>query len=454
MRRMLSLGLCLASLCAMSALAAPGALANVLTLKTVAGAIASGGELKAASSNLTFTSGSIKIECASAEEVGHLVVNHATVTQGSFTSFAASGCKTAGGAASLVACSTEWPTSLTEQLAKFGEKRTGGGKKAVCLEATTVEGGSCKYNAEEISSKFNIGGAETITTEEQEFPAIGCKEKKTAPGILSQTQSLTSHGETVEAVSEATKGSGGGGGGPVWYECAKGAKGKGFEKGCAKEGGKGGYELKIGVGKGKAFKTKGGEAKLHTVVPEKGDVPVVCGSFKGSGNAVVPDRVAKVVTVFSKCKAAGAPCQSGSKKETIETKATEGELGYLSKTGPKVGLELQPEGGGFFATFTCTGVAGVRTAGSVIAEVTGDVDKFSKTSQNVFTVGAYLGEVEYAPGKKFTPLVNEPFFEGSGTPHLLLSEFEQGKGWEPEGGLPSGQEATASIKGEELGIKA
>src|SRR5437868_10712397 len=50
---------------------------------------------------------------------------------------------------------------------------------------------------------------------------------------------------------------------PGWFECAKNKESGKLEKGCAKEGGKGGYEIKSGVGKNKPFKGKGGPAVLH-----------------------------------------------------------------------------------------------------------------------------------------------------------------------------------------------
>jgi hypothetical protein len=258
---------------------------------------------------------------------------------------------------------------------------------------------------------------------------------------------------------------------PAWYECAKASKnaekkytGSYTDKVCSvkaspgeiAEGKHNKYELQPGVGKGKAFKTSGTLAKLHTVIPGQGDVPVECAKYKGTGKATLPNKVEKVVTTFEKCKAAGAPCASGTKKETIVTTSTEGELGYISDKEPSkpvVGVDLKPEGGGYFATFTCTGVAEIRTTGSVIAEVTGDVNTINKEAHNVFAIGPYLGEVEYAPGKKYTPLTNIPEFEG-GSPDILLTELNTGKGFEPAGGLPSGQEANALIKGEALEVKA
>jgi len=248
--------------------------------------------------------------------------------------------------------------------------------------------------------------------------------------------------------------------GPDWLECAKGTKGVGYEKGCTKEGGKGGYELKIGVGKGKAFKSKGGKAVLHSVNPESGiDIPVECASFKGGGTAVAPNLVVKVTTTFSKCKALGAPCASaGAKKETIETKTLAGSLGWINKAHDVAGTDLADEAspGSYLAEFTCEALGEIRTSGSVIGENQEDVGKFSKTSKLVFAPGPYLGEVEYAPGKKYTPIVNIPEFEG-GSPDILKTEVKgsiTGHPGEfyPEGGIPSGQEGTSEQKGEDLEI--
>jgi hypothetical protein len=237
---------------------------------------------------------------------------------------------------------------------------------------------------------------------------------------------------------------------PGWYECAKEAGGK-FEKGCGKEGGKGGYTLKPGIGKGKAFKGKGGLAKLHTWIPEKGDVPVECEKFTDSGNIALPNLTVKVVAKFSKCKAAGFVCQSGAKKGEIVTNPLAGELGYVEKAGPKVGASLASEaepGKGLLAEFTCTGIAKVRTHGAVIGTHLGNINVINKSSETVYKIV----ETEPAPG--FKAITNEnKKFEG-GPVEILASEFEQGKGWEPAGGLPSGQEGSASNKGEALMVKA
>ena len=264
---------------------------------------------------------------------------------------------------------------------------------------------------------------------------------------------------------------------PNWLECKKEAGGK-FEKGCGKEGGKGGYVIAVGVGKGKGFKSKGGKAVLHSVNPEANvDIPVECESAKGGGLAVAPNLVLKVKATFSKCKALGAECHN-IKKETIETKTLAGSLGWINKAGKVAGTDLVLESspGGIIAEFTCNSLGEIRTQGSVIGQNTEDVGVFSKTSKLVFAPGPYIGPQEAAcpsakekeeieKGEKtlaeakkckWTPIVNVPKFEG-GPVDLLLTEVKgaiTGHPGEfyPPGGIPSGQEGVAENKGENLEI--
>jgi len=240
---------------------------------------------------------------------------------------------------------------------------------------------------------------------------------------------------------------------PQWWECKKEAGGE--EKGCESAGTK--YVLKPGVGKGKAFKGKGGLAILHNVIPGKGDIKVECQSFKDGGKVANVGGVGKefgVTSTFSKCKSLGAPCSSGAKKETISTETLAGNLGWLNKGAKKVGASLFNEatpGSGYLAQFECTGLAKVRVHGGVIGEQLGDNDVFNNETEAKFTVGTYLGEL--SPG--YTPLVNQPAFEEEAVGVLLteLNGPETGNVWAPEGGLPSGQEGTAENKGETLLVK-
>jgi hypothetical protein len=231
---------------------------------------------------------------------------------------------------------------------------------------------------------------------------------------------------------------------PAFYECAKlTAKpytGKYTDKKCSKEatkteqeeGKKNKYELKEGVGpKGKPFKGKGGKATLHT--PAVGG-EVTCKSFKDEGHIATPTTESKVISTFSSCESLEKRCTSpGAKTGSIVTKNLKGKLGYISKSPLKVGVQLEAETGTVLAEFTCEGLS-IVTTGAVIGEQKGDINVFSKVSENVFTVN----------GEGFQSVKN---FEGG--PNEELKSSINGS---PE--LSSGQQAEAVNKGEELEIKA
>jgi len=258
--------------------------------------------------------------------------------------------------------------------------------------------------------------------------------------------------------------------GPIWYTCGKASPknsghyaGKECKTSEFKSEGGGAYALVPGVGKGKAAKTKGGKAVLHSVNPEaKVDIPVECASFKGGFSIAPPNIVAKSVSVFSKCKALGAPCSNG-KKETITTKSLAGNLGWINKAGDIVGTDLvnEAEPGKYVAEFTCEALGEIRTGGSVIGQNTGNVAVVNGASNLVFAPGTYIGEqhagcVEEKCSINWTPIVNIPKFEG-GPVDLLLTEVKGGitghpTEFYPPGGIPSGQEGVAENKGEKVGI--
>jgi hypothetical protein len=246
---------------------------------------------------------------------------------------------------------------------------------------------------------------------------------------------------TAVAVSSASAAS------PAFYECAKLAKnpttkkyeGKYSVKTCATEaspteqteGKKNKYELKEGIGKGKQFKGKGGAATLHTPAVSG---EVVCKSFKDSGFINSPTTEDKVISEFKTCTSIGKKCMSpGEKAGTIKTNSLKGELGYISKSPLKVGVVLSPESGSVLAEFNCEGLT-VVTSGSVIGEQKGDINVFSKSSENVFSVTG--GGVQTVTK-----------FEGGAT-HVLESVING------SGPFESGQQAEAANKGEELEIKA
>jgi hypothetical protein len=229
---------------------------------------------------------------------------------------------------------------------------------------------------------------------------------------------------------------------PTFYQCAKAAKvgkiytGKYTDKNCtefnAKSEGK--YELKAGVGKGKAFKGKGPAAVLHT--PAVGG-EVTCKASKDEGFNTLNGQE-KVKVTFTGCASLGKTCNSvGAKSGEIKTNPLSGTLGYISAAGPKVGVSLTGEAGKPSAEFACGTGAGslnIVTTGAVIGEVTGNINKISKESTDAFTVtGGGLQTVTS--------------FEGG--PMEVLETSINGS---PK--IESGEQTTTVNKGEALEIKA
>jgi len=252
---------------------------------------------------------------------------------------------------------------------------------------------------------------------------------------------------------------------PGYFGCVKQkVKTEGtFAKGCTSPGT--GYAVEPSVGKGKASKSKGGPANLVVVVPpgvskefpEGATIHIECASNKGVSTSTLPRQVSKAVTTFSKCKVLGAPCQSGAKKETIVTNSLSGELIDI-EGGEGVGTELGAEPPATSsASFVCTEVAETNVLGSLIGVNSGNIGKvgtpnFNKNSALTFAVGPGLGEVEFAPGHKYTPLVNIPTHQTGGFngEHFLNSEISKEKVL--TGTLPSGQTQTVTVKGEDVEI--
>ena len=258
---------------------------------------------------------------------------------------------------------------------------------------------------------------------------------------------------------------------PEWGACLKAepsSTGEYTDKLCSVKAGTpktGKYELVGGsIGKGKKFKVKNiGNQTLHSVVPGAGDIPITCTKLKGSAQPVAPNAVKEVTLEFKKCTTLGGavPCENVA-KETIKTNPLSG---VLAEVEGKVGEILKPETGTFFVSFTCGSVfPKVRVLGQVFGEYTGATNVISKVAIGHYTVGPYLGEVEYEPGKKYTPLVNQ-LTAGPPTYGVLHTEVknaeteekyksaENPEGWGPPGGLPSGQEGEGEVKGEALMIK-
>jgi hypothetical protein len=229
---------------------------------------------------------------------------------------------------------------------------------------------------------------------------------------------------------------------PSFYECAKVAKvgkfytGKYNDKNCTEVNSEshGKYELVAGVGKGKAFKGKGAGAVLHT--PAVGG-EVTCKGSKDEGFNTLTGQD-KVKVTFTGCVSLAKPCNSpGAKKGEIKTNPLSGTLGYISATGPKVGVSLTGEGGLPSAEFACGTGAGslnIVTTGAVIGEITGDVNHINKEATDSFTV----------TGEGFQSVTS---FE-DGSTQVLETSINGSPNFQ------SGEQTTTVNKGEALEIKA
>lgn len=230
---------------------------------------------------------------------------------------------------------------------------------------------------------------------------------------------------------------------PEYKVCAKATKvgkeytGKYSDKACTTTTTGGKYELVSGTGKKPGFKAKSGPSKLET--PGVGTTE--CKSSKSTGEFSGSKEVKKVITEFKTCTSLGKKCQStGAKAGTIITDASSGTLGYISKTPLKVGVVLSPETGTYLAQFECEG-AQIRSLGSLVGEVKGNVNTISKSFSLSFK--SKEGHQEFT------------HFEGGAEgEHEVRTEFNLGEGFFPAGGLPSGQEQVSEVKGEALEIAA
>lgn len=213
---------------------------------------------------------------------------------------------------------------------------------------------------------------------------------------------------------------------PEYYVCAKAPKdgktvtGEYRNSSCseasAEDNGK--YELESWEhAKKKAFKTKTGQTTLDAYEPGFGIVAsTVCEKDTGTGEVTGPKTTSEVIT-FQKCTDGGKPCtsQNKAKKGEIVTYPLDGELGTISE-GPPLRVGVRYTGTGpeeTFASFDCEGLE-LDLRGSVIGEVTGNIETPSKTSDVVFAVNE-VGEqaITRFQGGPQEPLVSS--IEGVGS---------------------------------------
>jgi len=240
---------------------------------------------------------------------------------------------------------------------------------------------------------------------------------------------------------------------PEWAECLK-VKGGTYEKGCSKEGGKGGYVLAPGIGAGKSFEGKDKKKGVSLkVVGGKGVSTINCTSIKEQGERAMPNLLRNIKITLVGCGGCFHEEAEAFNSKYIESETLSGELGYISHSPLKVGLKLRNQadpGGEVFPKIRCRGGASLWT-GTLNGEATGDVNFSNKKADFSYVLGAYMGEPE--PG--YTPLTDPPF-EGEEA-GLLRAETKEGVccgGFGPPGGLPAGLEATLELRGAAVYIKA
>lgn len=195
------------------------------------------------------------------------------------------------------------------------------------------------------------------------------------------------------------------------------------------EGKKNKYELAAwNEGKEAAPKYKDGNglSTLKLYIPGVGIAgETVCTKAKGEGHITGPTTGNTQVT-FEKCTSEGESCASpGESAGKIKTQVLNTEL---AETGGKV-IQRVGEAGKLSAEFKC-GPKEIFTTGTADGVVTGDINTITKDSTTTFSTNA-KGEQENTVGGDV--LITEVV--GLAT-------------------LPSGEETTASLKGEEMEIES
>jgi hypothetical protein len=222
---------------------------------------------------------------------------------------------------------------------------------------------------------------------------------------------------------------------PSYFECAK-VKGGKFEKGCGKEGGKGGYIRRAPTKLPSKYTEKNGESVLTVFVPGLGIVgDTKCAKATGKG-AIISATTSETTVQFEKCESQGKTCTSEQVKEKKGDITTNLLLGTLVATGEAasgVGVTVGAKSGGESASFNCEGLK-ISTVGAVTGEVSGNIEKGSKTSSNIFQVNAG----------------GEPTIETEGSRFTLLTTIVTAT---ETNTVPAGENTTAAVKGAEIGVE-
>src|SRR5271166_1094135 len=262
-------------------------------------------------------------------------------------------------------------------------------------------------------------------------PARQYRRSSTTSGTLEiVTEPLLRCASCVK-VSKANKGKG------KWNDklCSKASKG-GLKEGEYEEGT---WEQL----KKKTFTGKNGVSTLDAYIPENEATPwaggtvvgsITCKNGKSAGQITGPNTSTMTVT-FASCTSEGKKCTSPGEAThgDIKTNLLESELVMV---GGKVAelVSAADKETGESAEFSCEGLE-VKTFGSLNGLVTGDTEQFSATSVQTFSVNAKGGQ-------------NDPFTEE--TPEV--PDFLVSKSTPPGLNLPSGENTTSTLKGENTKI--
>lgn len=219
---------------------------------------------------------------------------------------------------------------------------------------------------------------------------------------------------------------------PTWFVCAKAANsGAGHYTGktCLEStkvatGGK--YELKEGIGKGKAFKGKGAAALLSAKTLT-GNENVACSTSKANGTPALPGIERAVAITFKKCNGpAGEACTSaGLHAGEIRISGLTGTLGYVQESPPIISLTLESEASpgpeGLLVAFSCAGLEATMK-GPLKAVQSQDVNLINKAFELDFS-----GELQTQLANKGEAMMVDTSPEtegGGGGTGVLIGEDE------------------------------
>jgi hypothetical protein len=175
-----------------------------------------------------------------------------------------------------------------------------------------------------------------------------------------------------------------------------------------------------------SFTSTSGAGTLETV----GGRTVRCNTDSNEGEVANAKEARNVVVRFFNCTAEGGLLNCGE----IVTNPLNGTLYYLDKAKTEVGLDLEPESGGNFTTFTCNGPFGIEETLSVTGSVVGKI-----TPINTLTNTFELSLKQTGGIQQYTGYYNEA---GTFVEDVLMTS---GSGFETFGPEQSGEETSDTI---------